>query len=75
MKNNSIRGMNLGLQNFSFRSNSSEENLILGTLARVDLLGVGVGVGASIGGGVGSVDVVSGGGTAGVDTGVELGVI
>ena len=42
---------------------------MLGTFAREDLLGVGVGVGASVGDGVGSVDVVSGGGTAGVDTG------
>ena len=47
---------------------------MLGTLARVDLLGVGVGAGVSIGDGVGSVDVVSGWGAAGVD-GVELGVI
>ena len=60
------------------RSNSSEENLTLGTLVRVDLLGVGVdvGVGASIGDGVGSVGVVSGwGALAGLDTGVEFGVI
>ena len=50
---------------------------MLGTLARVDLLGVvvGVGVGAGMGDGGGSIDVVSGMVTVGVDTGVGHGVI